>query len=70
MKNLTNLLGSIIILILALDRTASSCITILISNICVALITASKGTEIKYPILKNLSVLKYVYLIKIKHSTH
>lgn len=61
MIKLTDLFVSIFILIFDINSTSSSLILLLIASIPATLITLLKGMEIKYPFLKNLSVLKYVY---------
>lgn len=61
---LTDLLSSIFILIFGVNSNSGSLILLLIASIPATLITLLKGMEVKYPLLKNLFVLKYVYQLR------
>ena len=64
MMKLTDLFVSIFILTFGVNSNSDSLILLLIASIPATLITLLKRVEIKYTLLKNLFVLKYVYQLK------
>lgn len=64
MMKLTDLFVSIFILTFGVNSNSDSLILLLIASIPATLITLLKRVEIKYPLLKNLFVLKYVYQLR------
>lgn len=60
MIDLINLFVSLLSIILDSLMTPYQSILVLIMILSAALLTLTKWKEIKYPLLKNLSVLKYV----------